>query len=287
MNEKPWVPLLFLLPACSLLGGLVIYPGLQALWLSFTDYNMIQPTRFVGLDNYTRLAADPFFWAALRNSLLYLVVIVPLLVFLPIVLAVGVNAALPGITFFRALFYLPVVTSLVISSLIWKWVYEEKGLLNHALQALGLVDMPVAFLTDPAIALFAVMAVTLWSGMGYYMVIYLAGLQGIARSLYEVAELEGVSAWQQFWHITVPLLRPSMAIVAVMSSIAAMKVFEEIFVMTQGGPMGASKTLVFFIYETAFVEFEMGLAAAAGMALFAITLVLSLVQLWLLRKKTP
>jgi putative chitobiose transport system permease protein len=266
---------------------LVIYPGLQALWLSFTDYNMIQPTRFVGLDNYARLAADPFFWAALRNSLLYLVVIVPLLVFLPIVLAVGVNAALPGITFFRALFYLPVVTSLVISSLIWKWVYEEKGLLNHALQALGLVDMPVAFLTDPAIALFAVMAVTLWSGMGYYMVIYLAGLQGIARSLYEVAELEGVSAWQQFWHITVPLLRPSMAIVAVMSSIAAMKVFEEIFVMTQGGPMGASKTLVFFIYETAFVEFEMGLAAAAGMALFAITLVLSLVQLWLLRKKVP
>jgi putative chitobiose transport system permease protein len=287
MREKPWVPLLFLLPACSLLGGLVIYPGLQALWLSFTDYNMIQPTRFVGWGNYARLAADPFFWAALRNSLLYLVVIVPLLVFLPIVLAVGVNAALPGITFFRALFYLPVVTSLVISSLIWKWVYEEKGLLNHALQALGLVDMPVAFLTDPAIALFAVMAVTLWSGMGYYMVIYLAGLQGISRSLYEVAELEGVSAWQQFWHITVPLLRPSMAIVAVMSSIAAMKVFEEIFVMTQGGPMGASKTLVFFIYETAFVEFEMGLAAAAGMALFAITLVLSVVQLGLLRKKVP
>ena len=128
--------------------------------------------------------------------------------------------------------------------------------------------------------------VTLWSGMGYYMVIYLAGLQGIPRSLYEVARLEGVSAWQQFWHITVPLLRPAMAIVAVMSSIASMKVFEEIYVMTQGGPMAASKTLVYFIYETAFVEFEMGLASAAGMALFAITLVLSLVQLRLLRKKT-
>ncbi|WP_374662629.1 carbohydrate ABC transporter permease [Inhella sp.] len=284
MKEKPWVPLLFLLPACSLLGGLVLYPGLQALWLSFTDYNMIQPTRFVGLDNYARLADDPFFWAALRNSLLYLVVVVPLLVFLPIVLAVGVNAALPGIKVFRALFYLPVVTSLVISGLIWKWVYEEKGLLNHALQALGLADAPVAFLTDPSIAIFAVMAVTLWAGMGYYMVIYLAGLQGIPRSLYEAAEVEGVSGWQQFWHITVPLLKPSMAIVAVMSSIAAMKVFEEIFVMTQGGPMASTKTLVYFIYETAFVEFEMGLASAAGMALFAITLVLSLLQLRLLRK---
>jgi putative chitobiose transport system permease protein len=284
MKEKPWVTLLFLLPACSLLGGLVLYPGLQALLLSFTDYNMIQETRFVGLGNYRRLAEDPFFWAALRNSLLYLVVVVPLLVFLPIVVAVGVNSALPGIQLFRALFYLPVVTSLVISGLIWKWVYEEKGLLNHALQALGFVDAPVAFLTDPSIALFAVMAVTLWAGMGYYMVIYLAGLQGIPRSLYEAAEVEGVSSWQQFWHITIPLLRPSMAIVAVMSSIAAMKVFEEIFVMTQGGPMAATKTLVFFIYETAFVEFEMGLASAAGMALFAITLALSLVQLRLLRK---
>jgi putative chitobiose transport system permease protein len=269
-----------------LLGGFVLYPAAQALWLSFTDYNMISPTRFVGMDNYARLAADPFFWAALRNSLLYLVVVVPLLVFLPIVLAVGVNGALPGIKLFRALFYLPVVTSLVISGLIWKWVYEEKGLLNHVLQALGLASEPVAFLTDPGIALFAVMAVTLWSGMGYYMVIYLAGLQGIPRSLYEVAQLEGVSAWQQFWHITVPLLRPSMAIVAVMSSIAAMKVFEEIYVMTQGGPMAASKTLVYFIYETAFVEFEMGLASAAGMALFAITLVLSLLQFRLLKKKT-
>ncbi len=285
MKEKPWVTLLFLLPACSLLGGLVLYPAAQALALSFTDHNMITPARFVGLDNYRRLADDPFFWAALRNSLLYLVVVVPLLVLLPIVLAVAVNRALPGIRFFRALFYLPVVTSLVISGLIWKWVYEEKGLLNHALQALGIVDAPVAFLTDPATALFAVMAVTLWSGMGYYMVIYLAGLQVIPKSLYEVARLEGVNAWQQFWHITVPLLRPAMAVVAVMSSIAAMKVFEEIYVMTQGGPMGSSKTLVFFIYETAFVEFEMGLAAAAGMALFAITLALSLLQLHLLRRK--
>lgn len=286
MKESPWVPTLFLLPACALIGGFVLYPALQALALSFTDYNMITPTRFVGTDNYARLAADPFFWAALRNSLLYLVVLVPLLVLLPLVLAVGVNGALPGIQLFRALFYLPVVTSLVISGLIWKWVYEEKGLLNHALQALGFVDAPVAFLTDPGIALFAVMAVTLWAGMGYYMVIYLAGLQGISRSLYEVAELEGVSAWRQFWHITVPLMRPAMAVVAVMSSIAAMKVFEEIYVMTQGGPMGSTKTLVYFIYETAFVEFEMGLAAAAGMALFVITLVLSLVQMRLLRKKT-
>ena len=284
-RDHPLLPILFLLPACSLIGGLVLYPALQALYLSFTSFNMITPSQWVGLANYQRLAADPFFWSALRNSLLYLVVAVPILVLAPIGLAVLVDRALPGIKLFRALFYLPVVTSLVISSLIWKWVYEERGLLNYFLQATGLAQDPVAFLTDPGRALFSVMAVTIWSGMGYYMVIYLAGLQAIPRHLYEVAEVEGVSGWQQFIHITLPLLRPSMAVVAVMSSIAAMKVFEEIYVMTQGGPMDASKTLVYFIYETAFAEFEMGLASAAGMVLFVITLILSLINLRLLRRK--
>lgn len=284
-RHHPLIPLVFLLPACSLVGALVIYPALQALWLSFTNFNMITPSHWVGADNYRRLAADPFFWSALRNSLLYLVVVVPVLVFVPIVIAVLVNRAIPGVRLFRALFYLPVVTSLVISSLIWKWVYEEKGLLNYLLLKTGLVANPVAFLTDPANALLAVMAVTVWSGIGYYMVIYLAGLQAIPRHLYEVADVEGVTPLQQFLHITLPLLRPSMAVVAVMSSIAAMKVFEEIYVMTQGGPMDASKTLVYFIYETAFSEFEMGLASAAGMVLFAITLVLSLINLRLLRRK--
>ena len=284
-RHHPLVPLLFLLPACSLIGGLIIYPALQALWLSFTNFNMITPSHWVGIDNYRRLGADPFFWSALRNSMLYLIVVVPVLVLVPIVIAVLVNQAIPGVRLFRALFYLPVVTSLVISSLIWKWVYEEKGLLNYLLLKSGLVDNPVAFLTDPANALFAVMAVTIWSGIGYYMVIYLAGLQSIPRHLYEVAEVEDVTPLQQFLHITLPLLRPSMAVVAVMSSIASMKVFEEIYVMTQGGPMDASKTLVYFIYETAFSEFEMGLASAAGMVLFAITLALSLINLRLLRRK--
>ena len=242
-HGHPLLPYVFLLPACSLIGGLVLYPALQALLVSFTSFNMITPSQWVGADNYRRLAADPFFWQALRNSLLYLVVVVPVLVLAPIGLAVLVDRALPGIRLFRALFYLPVITSLVISGLIWKWVYEERGLLNYVLQATGLVAEPVAFLTDPGNALLSVMVVTIWSGMGYYMVIYLAGLQAIPRHLYEVAEVEGVSCWQQFIHITLPLLRPSMAIVAVMSSIAAMKVFEEIYVMTQGGPMDASKTL--------------------------------------------
>jgi putative chitobiose transport system permease protein len=282
--DRPWLPVLFLAPASAVIGLVVIYPAVQALALSFTDDNMLTPSRWVGLEHYRALWSDPFFLAALKNTLLYLVVAVPLLVLLPIFLAVLVNASLPGMRLFRALLYLPVVTSLVVSSLVWKWVYEEKGLLNHWLLATGITKTPIAFLSDPATALLSVTAVTVWSGLGYYMVIYLAGLQAIPRHLYEAAEVEGVSRWQQTLYITIPLLKPSIAVVAVMSSIAAMKVFEEVYVMTQGGPLDASKTLVFHLYETGFVDFEMGRAAAIGVALFVITLALSLLQLRLLRQ---
>ncbi|QKX19073.1 sugar ABC transporter permease [Microbulbifer sp. YPW1] len=278
------VPYLFLLPACAIIGAFVLYPMLHAIMASLTDYNMITESRFVGADNYRMLLQDPFFWNSLKNTLLYLLVVVPVLVIAPIFLALLVNRSLPGIKLFRAVFYLPVITSLVVTGLIWKWVYEEQGILNYFLLSTGITDDPVAFLTDPANALFSVMAVTVWTGLGYYMVIYLAGLQSIPRHLYEAAEVEGVSKWRQTLFITIPLLKPSIAVVAVMSSIAAMKVFEEVYVMTQGGPLDSTKTLVYFIYQSAFEEFEMGYAAAAGVVLFLLTLVLSLANLFLLRK---
>lgn len=286
LRERPWLPLLFLAPGCSILTLVVLYPALKALALSFTDHNAITAAKVVGLANYARLWSDPFFWSALRNSLLYLAVVVPVLVVAPIFLALLARRALPGIAIFRAAIYLPVITSLVVSSLVWKWVFEERGLLNHLLLAAGITDAPLAFLSDPAQALFAVMAVTVWSGLGYYMVIYLAGLQAIPRHLYEVAEVEGVSRWQQTLHITLPLLKPQIALVSVMSSIGAMKVFEEVYVMTQGGPLESTKTLVYFLYEAAFVDFEMGYAAAVGVVLFVLTLALSLANLRLLRSRS-
>lgn len=277
-------PLLFLLPACALIGAVVVYPALRVLFMSFTDYNMINPAQSVGWANYQRLRADPLFWSALANSALYLLVVVPVLVLVPALLAILVNRALPGLTWFRAALYPPVVTSLVISALVWKWLYAEQGLLNTALLASGLIDEPVRFLTEPEKALFCVMAVTVWSGLGYYMVIYLAALQSIPAALLEVAELEGVSRRQQIQHIILPLLKPQMAVVAVMSGMASMKVFEEVYVMTQGGPLDSTKTLVFQLYESAFVDFEMGYAAATGVVLFLLTLVLSLINLRLLSK---
>jgi putative chitobiose transport system permease protein len=284
-HQHPLLPYVFIIPASIVIGTFVLYPALKAIYLSFTNFNMISEAGFIGFANYVNVWRDPFFWAALKNTLLYMIVVVPVLVFAPIFLAALVNKQIPGIAFFRAAIYLPVITSLVISGLIWKWVYEEKGILNFFLIHSGLTDNPVAFLTDPANALFSVMAVTIWSGMGYYMVIYLAGLQSIPRHLYEVAEVEGVSKFRQMLYITIPLLRPSIAVVTVMSSIAAMKVFEEVYVMTQGGPMDSTKTLVYYIYESAFTEFEMGYAAAIGVILFLLTLIFSLINLRFLREK--
>jgi putative chitobiose transport system permease protein len=285
-TTHPMMPFLFIIPACIVLGTFVLYPALKAIYLSFTNFNMIGEAGFIGFANYVNVWNDPFFWAALKNTLLYMIVVVPVLVFAPIFLAALVNKQIPGIALFRAAIYLPVITSLVISGLIWKWVYEEKGILNYVLLATGITDSPVAFLTDPANALISVMAVTIWSGLGYYMVIYLAGLQAIPRHLYEVADVEGVSKFRQMMHITIPLLRPSIAVVTVMSSIAAMKVFEEVYVMTQGGPMDSTKTLVYYIYESAFTEFEMGYASAIGVILFLLTLIFSLINLRFLREKT-
>lgn len=277
-------PLFFLLPACAVIGAVVVYPALRVLLMSFTDYNMINPPQPVGWAQYQRLWADPLFWSAVANSALYLVVVVPILVWVPALLAILVNRPLPGLTWFRAALYLPVVTSLVVSALVWKWLYAEQGLLNTALRATGLIEDPVRFLTEPENALFSVMAVTVWSGLGYYMVIYLAALQSIPTPLLEAAELEGVSRCQQIQHIIMPLLKPQMAVVAVMSGMASMKVFEEVFVMTQGGPLDSTKTLVFYLYESAFIDFEMGYAAAAGVILFLLTLGLSLLNLRLLGK---
>ncbi|MCY4039977.1 MAG: sugar ABC transporter permease [Gammaproteobacteria bacterium] len=277
------VPYAFLTPAMLLIGTFVLLPMTSALLISFSEYNMIEAPRFVGLEQYRRLVSDPFFWNALLNSLLYLLVVVPILTFAPIFLAVLVNRRLPGIAVFRAIYYLPVVTSLVVTGLMWKWVYEENGVLNFILQKLGILDDPIAWLAVADTSLFAVMAVTVWSGMGFYMVIYLAGLQSIPKSLYESADLAGVSRVRQTVFITIPMLQPYIALVAVISSIAAMKVFEEVFIMTNGGPLSQTETLVFFVYQNAFVEFDMGYASAAGIALFVVTLALSMINLMLSR----
>jgi putative chitobiose transport system permease protein len=271
----------FLAPGLILIGLSVLIPAAMALVMSFTQsgLDVSEPLRFVGLANIRRLLADPMFFKVLGTTLLYLVCVVPPVVLGALALAVLVNRQLPGIHWFRAAFYTPVLVSIVVAAIAFRWLYAETGLINGWLSALlGPAFSPIGFLTNPLLALPSVMVVTLWKGLGYYMVIFLAGLQGISPDLYEAAELDGSEGWRKHLDITLPLLRPYLTLVAVISAIAATKVFEEVYLMTQGGPADATKTLVYYVYDQAFAELEISYACTVGLALFVIVLLLSLVR---------
>ena len=272
----------FVLPALLLISVSVLLPALIALVMSFssTGLDVSEPLQFVGLANFERLITDPMVRRVLITTFLYLVGVVPPIVLSSLGLAVLVNQGLPGRDLLRAAFYIPVLVSVVVAAIAFRWLYAENGLINGWLAALlGEAFTPIGFLTSPLLALPAVMLVTLWKGMGYYMVIFLAGLQGIPRDLYEAAELDGSHGWRQHLDITLPLLRPYVTLVAVVSSIAATKVFEEVFLMTQGGPADATRTIVYYVYDQAFAELEISYACTLGLALFLLVLLLTLLRL--------
>ncbi|MCP9880952.1 sugar ABC transporter permease [Cyanobium sp. Alchichica 3B3-8F6] len=280
----------FLLPALVLIGLSVLIPAAMALVMSVSQagLDVSEPLRFVGLANVRRLLADPMFFRVTGTTFLYLVGVVPPIVIGALALAVLVNRQLPGMHWFRGAFYTPVLVSIVVAAIAFRWIYAENGLINGWLSALlrdGWLSallpgsfQPIGFLTSPLLALPSVMLVTLWKGLGYYMVIFLAGLQGISPDLYEAAALDGSEGLRKHLDITLPLLRPYITLVAVISAIAATKVFEEVYLMTQGGPADSTRTLVYYVYDQAFAELEISYACTIGLALFLIVLLLSLVR---------
>ena len=272
----------FLSPALILLALSVLIPAAMALVMSFTQtgLDVSEPLRFIGFANLRRLAGDPMFYKVLGTTLLYLIGVVPPIVLGALSLAVLVNRAIPGIHVIRAALYTPVLVSIVVAAIAFRWLYAENGLINGWLGALiGSGFLPIDFLSNPVLALPSVMLVTLWKGLGYYMVIFLGGLQGIPGELYEAAELDGSEGWRKHLDITLPLLRPYLTLVAVISAIAATKVFEEVFLMTQGGPADSTRTLVYYVYDQAFAELEISYACTVGLALFLIVLLLTAVRL--------
>ncbi|BAZ42872.1 binding-protein-dependent transporter inner membrane protein [Calothrix sp. NIES-4101] len=290
IKNKNWInfyqqitPYLFLLPALLVLVITVFLPALQAFYLTFTQIQDISGTQaqWVGLANFIRLWNDAVFWKTLSNTLLYLIIVVPILVIAPLGLAILVNQKLRGITWFRAAYYTPVIISMVVAGIAWNWLYEEKGLINQFLTNLGIIKEGIPWLTNPKFALFSVMAVTVWKGLGYYMVIYLAGLQSIPADIYEAASIDGSDGIRKHFDMTLPLMRPYLALVAVISAISATKVFEEVYIMTQGGPRNSSKTIVYYLYEQAFSNLEISYACTIGLVLFLIILALSVLRLLL------
>jgi len=285
---KDWIlirgrltPYLFLLPALLILSLTVFWPASFAFYLSFThyEYDLTEPPQWVGGANFHHLWTDPVFWQTLKNTIVYLVGVVPILVVAPLGLAILVNQKLRGIHIFRAAYYTPVVISMVVAGIAWKWLYAENGLLNQLLKQLNISSVGIPWLTSPNWALFSVMAVTVWKGLGYYMVIYLAGLQSIPADLYEAAAMDGSDGIRQHWDITVPLMKPYLVLVAVIAAISATKVFEEIYIMTQGGPSNSSKTIVYYLYEQAFHNLEISYACTIGLVLFLVIFGLSILNL--------
>jgi putative chitobiose transport system permease protein len=277
-GQRWYTPYLFPIPALVLFGVFFAWPAVTALQLSFTDYDGVSPPVFTGFDNFARILGDDRFWTALRNSLVFLVGLFPLLVVIPLPLAVLINQKLPGIKTFRMLYYLPVVTSMVAVAVAWNYVFHQQGVVNWLLTGFGVLDEPIQYLLDPVWALPALILVEGWKNMGVYMMIYLAGLQTIPSDLYEAAKIDGANAWHRMLRITVPLMVPYIAVAITMAMLDAMQAFTTVFVMTQGGPQDATLMLGYYIWSEAFEKYDMGYASAVGLVLWILLIVMALLN---------
>ncbi len=294
---------LFIAPALIILTVFVFWPIAQVFWISLHEWSVIEPERpWRGLSNYRDVFNDPDFEVALRNTVWFSLGVVPIQTFLGVLLAVLANRAIPGKTFFRVSFYFPSISSSVVIAVIFLWLYQQNGLINFVLRKLGFgtpqppwlgnpkgviemalngigIDTVTPWLTGPSVALLSIMMMNIWTTMGSLMVIFLAGLQGIPGDVYEAASLDGASKRQQFFQITIPLLRPVIFFVVTLGLIGTFQVFDQIYVMTPGGsPAKTTLTLGYLVYEEGFRGFAMGTASAIAVVLFAIILTIYLIQ---------
>ncbi|MDR6293217.1 MULTISPECIES: carbohydrate ABC transporter permease [Inquilinus] len=264
------------------------WPTLDAFWLSFTDWNLLGTPNFVGLKNYVRLVEDPLFWKVFGNTFLYLLIGTPLSLVIAFVVAYRLDKVRFMHGFIRALYFLPFLTTAVAMAWVWRWFYQPVpiGVFNNALASIGLPQQP--FLRSTVQALPAVLAPAIWAGLGFQVVIFMAGLRAIPISYYEAARVDGVSRWTILWEITLPLLKPTFVFLVVFSSIAFLRIFDQVYNITlndPGGPLNSTKPLVLMIYQTAFRSFDMGYAAAQTVILFLVLLGISVLQLRILRDR--
>ncbi|MFA7634415.1 MAG: sugar ABC transporter permease [Bacillota bacterium] len=276
--QKASAPYIFILPGVVFYLMVTIVPMITGFWMSFHNWSIIRPTQpWVGLANYRKLLADPLFWTSMKNTLTYSLGVVPLQMVLALLVALLLNTGIKGKKYFRLLYYLPVITPLSIAAVIWTWMYHPNlGIFNQIVSLIGL--QPQDWLGDPNWAMFSVILVAIWSGIGYRMVVYLAALQGIPRTYYEAAAIDGAGRWDAFRYITLPLLKPTTLYILVTSVISSFQVFGLINVLTGGGPLDATQVVVSYIFKRAFGDLQFGLAAAMSFVLFGIILVITVIQ---------
>jgi multiple sugar transport system permease protein len=278
----------FVAPAVVLLLVFFFVPVLLCFVLSLTNARLISPQgpQYVGLDNFIRLVSDPLFWRSLRNTVYFGAVVVPLQSAFALLLALLINARIRGINVYRTLYFVPVVTSIVVVSILWTFMYQRDGLVNHMLQTVSFnLVQGVDWLNNPSTAMPAIIVMSIWQAVGFHMVIWLAGLQTIPGDLYEAAELDGAGSWQKFWYVTWPGLRATRTFILVTITIAALSLFAQIKVMTNGGPLDATTTVVFQAVRAGYEQQQTAYASAISIVFFALVLTVSLVQRYLTRDK--
>ncbi len=264
------------------------WPTANAMWLSFTNWNLLRPAKLVGLRNYIKLWNDPVFWQVFRNTFAYLIIGTPVSLLISFVVAYELEKVRFMHGFIRALYFLPFLTTAAALAWVWRWFYQPVpiGFINAVLVNVGLPAQP--FLRSPDQALVSVLASAIWAGLGFQIVIFMAGLRAIPMTYYEAARIDGVSNWTILTRITLPLLKPTIVFLVVFSSIGFLRIFDQVYNMTTndpGGPLNSTKPLVLMIYQTAFSSFDMGYAAAQTVVLFLVLLVVSLIQLRILRDR--
>ncbi|XBS71463.1 sugar ABC transporter permease [Acerihabitans sp. KWT182] len=283
-QRRGFWPAVFLAPALAGFCAFTLFPAAASLALSFTRWNLNTLPKWVGLDNYVNMVSDPTARKVFWNTVYFTLVTVPVLLVIPLLLAIALNQKIPGVRFFRAAYFLPVISSMVAMAMVWQWMYNaDFGLINYVLELLG-IDGP-KWMTDEHWAMPAVMITSIWKSIGFNMMLFLAGLQGISSSYYEAAEIDGANAVHKFWYITLPSLRPTTLFVTVITLINSFQVFDQVMVMTGGGPNRSSSVLVHYIYQNGFQFYRMGYASALGWALTLFVLLLTLAQFRLNRSR--
>ena len=283
-NSQAFVAFLFLLIPVLLLALLKIYPVFYNIYLSFTRYELFEPPRFVGLKNYNYVFSNSVTRQSIINTLLFTIEAVPIGTALALTIAKLLDQSIRGRVFLRTLYYLPVVSSVVVSAMIWRWIYNpQHGLLNHLISSVGLP--PQNWLNDPNLALISLVIVTIWGSIGSNMVIFLAGLQDIPRDVIEAARVDGANPLQSFLLITVPLMRPVILFVVVTFTIGIFRNFGLIFMLTQGGPFNRTNTMVWEVYQNVFGYLRLGRGAAISVVMLIIVLLLTLISFRVLRER--
>ncbi|HEV8084218.1 MAG TPA: sugar ABC transporter permease [Chitinophagaceae bacterium] len=274
-QKKKWLPYLLVSPYLIFVLIFVVFPVLFCFFLTFNKWNIISPMKFIGTDNYSRLFHDRLFWKAIGNTLKFLILHIPLQLIVSLFLAYLLNQKIKAAAFFRASFFMPVIVSGVVVTILWQQLLGyDSGLINKVLMSMGAAK--IGWLINPDVAIYSIAVMATWKNVGLYVILFLVGLQTVPTQYYEAAKMEGATRWQQFYHITLPMINPTIFMVVILSTIGGFSLFIEPYIMTGGGPLNTTLSAVLYIYKQAFQYYNMGYSATLGFfyALMIMTVVI-------------